>query len=74
MLKREFTVPPEFNQGTGDPVQRKGFYYPACCAAADISPELISIALEVGEVFRPCPKHKKPTMWRLYRPVEDVPP
>jgi len=74
MLKRELTVPPEFNQGTGDPVQGKGFYYPACCAAADISPELISIPLDIGTKFPRCPQHNKSTMWRLYLPAEGVPP
>ena len=74
MLKRKANVPPEFNRGTGDPVDRKGFFYPACCVSADVSPELISEPLDVGAEFPRCPRHKKPTMWRLHLPAEGGPP
>jgi hypothetical protein len=74
VLKRRATVPPEFNRGTDDPVDRKGFYYPACCSGEGISPELISIPLDLGTKFPRCPQHKRPTMWRLYLPVENVSP
>lgn len=70
MLKPKTTVPPEFNWSTGERADRKGFYYPACCAGT-ASPELICIALEAGEVFPRCPRHDKPTMWRLHVPADE---
>lgn len=73
MLKRKATVPPEFNRGTGDTVDRYGYYYPACCRSEGASPEVIGKVLDVGTHFPLCPKHNRPTMWRLYLSAQETP-